>query len=520
VQPTKGSDALSGRKEIEMLGFYSQKAKNDELHTAVVQGDSDKVRYFLEKGAEVNAVSDKDASLPILRAVENSNSAITEMLLAAGADPNAICNQEGIPVLIKAVRNNSLSLVRQLLKSGADVRVSTESGDTPLTIAIPKAPIDLISELISGGADVHASPHSYKKRPLSIAMNVKRLDVLKILLDKGVNVNGYSGEQPPLLDAISACDLRLTTFFLQNGADVSGRATDGRTALQMAIDPQNASEAQAEIVNILLEAGVDAFERNSLGIIPITEAAVSGNQAAHAVLRAHIEKSVPPDWGAMTTDLDSDPDNAFGFALRNSKDTHNFELFNILAHEQSSVQAIMKFIAIGTKGWLDHLMDVFPNILEQVVHGISPQEIAAAGVQDEHLDGIEKAFTILGEIDDKWPGVISYFNDVGCLGDCIDIMGTVLEVCRPGNVLKFSRRTKLFYHLPHRFAWSKDQIELDECLPFLRKFYKCDLNFLSIWVMFIYDDYIACLFSDDDHQREIGRCEFRKDGSTRQIGQE
>lgn len=135
-------------------------------------------------------------TVPLVKAVAADDLAKARALLDGGADAN-VRNSVEIPVLVMAIRRGSLPMVDALLKHGANPNVRDLDTDfSPLIKAIAvDAPgrKDLVKRLLRGGADVNAAigKDGLDKgmTPLMLAVISENEDIVRLLLDKGANVN-------------------------------------------------------------------------------------------------------------------------------------------------------------------------------------------------------------------------------------------------------------------------------------------------------------------------------------------
>ncbi len=79
----------------------------------------DKVKWLLEKGADINAISADRGYSAVMDAVWRKNYEITKYLVDQGADLSFI-SSDGQPILVLAVGNGNVKIVELLLASGAD----------------------------------------------------------------------------------------------------------------------------------------------------------------------------------------------------------------------------------------------------------------------------------------------------------------------------------------------------------------------------------------------------------------
>ena len=180
------------------------------------------------------------------------------------------CFKRGVTLLHVAASLNLQSLMRALLENGADVDQSDIDGATALTfaaayhhdeVATNKASVQLLLEY---GADVKAPQSRFRDSPLSTAAESGDEAVVRLLVDKGADVNACNAWIPsdtnvtPLQAAArseSDSSVAITRFLLDNGADI--KATSGSiasNALYAAVGNKNRGVAQ-----LLLErgAGID-----------------------------------------------------------------------------------------------------------------------------------------------------------------------------------------------------------------------------------------------------------------------
>src|SRR5262245_57543178 len=101
--------------------------------------------------------------------------------VAAADDPK----REARDKLWAGVRNGEPAPVKELLEKGGDVDAKNEIGITALWIAAGKDNRDLIELLIKHGADVNARDGIWYQTPLSQAIGVGKVEIVKSLLQAG-----------------------------------------------------------------------------------------------------------------------------------------------------------------------------------------------------------------------------------------------------------------------------------------------------------------------------------------------
>ena len=121
------------------------------LHYAAYSGHLDAVRYLLDIGADVTAVSlDPLRNTPLHAAASSGHAEIVRLLLAAGADLEALQTGDWTALHAAADRGHAV-VVAALLESGARPAPASQSGATPVALARARqhhATITLLEPLI------------------------------------------------------------------------------------------------------------------------------------------------------------------------------------------------------------------------------------------------------------------------------------------------------------------------------------------------------------------------------------
>jgi ankyrin repeat protein len=167
-------------------------------------------------------VSTQGGITPLLFAARQGHIDAVKTLLDAGADINQRSKGDNTTPLLMALINGHFDLAKMLVERGADVRASSDNGVTPLYAALnvqwaPKA--------------LYPQPRAYMQQKLS------HLDMMKILIDKGADVNArlkmkvwYSGYNfdlagvdeigaTPFWRAAYASDIEAMKLLKAHGAD-------------------------------------------------------------------------------------------------------------------------------------------------------------------------------------------------------------------------------------------------------------------------------------------------------------
>lgn len=179
--PVDAAMAQNRRNIIELL--VARGADISNIHLAAYLGDADKVKSFLDEGADVNEKSESGYTPLHYATMENSKD-VAELLLAKGADVNTKNKYGGTP-LHEAVSRGYKDLAGLLIASGADVNARASSGvTTPLGYAAYLGHKDIAELLIIKGADVNAKDNT-SRTPLQWAEKRGHKEIVKLLRKHG-----------------------------------------------------------------------------------------------------------------------------------------------------------------------------------------------------------------------------------------------------------------------------------------------------------------------------------------------
>ena len=266
---------------------------NQELLNAVRDGDMAMVRSLLDNNADVNAARN-DGTTALAWAVYNNDEAMVELLLRSGrdgADANA-ANDNGVSPLHLACTNQSAAIISRLLRAGADPNVAKWTGESPLMTCANTRAVKAVADLLTHGADINATENNKDQTPLMWAAAEGHADVIKLLIDRGANVNArsktvlepapfliptestmgqnfptttrfrkFTGNFTPLLFAVQSGDIDSARHLLEAGADIN--ETNGEDGSVVVIATASGHE---DMALYLLEQGADPNIANAWGL--------------------------------------------------------------------------------------------------------------------------------------------------------------------------------------------------------------------------------------------------------------
>ncbi len=94
------------------------------------------------------------------------------------------------PDILKAIRSGKLSEVIAALDTGACIELNDGQGDPglPLAMACFMGHAEIVRELVLRGAKANFADNSVPNSPLAMALRGKRSEVVKVLIELGVDI--------------------------------------------------------------------------------------------------------------------------------------------------------------------------------------------------------------------------------------------------------------------------------------------------------------------------------------------
>jgi len=250
-------DQIVTKKKVEQ--WLAAGADIDqELSNAIIASDEDRVKFLIDKGADVNK-QDSQGWTPLSNAARQRKAKIAELLLENGADPNIA--SDGTTPLIAAVMRDSVPTINVLLKNGAKMEEPGPEGYRPLSMAIADSRYDSAKALIEHGADINAASGEDSLTPLMVAA---------AQTGPAEGARFLPGSTRPI---------DIAKMLVEKGADVNAQAKNGMTPLMIA-----AAHNSPPMIGLLMDAGADPDAKNALGQTATDVAKINGNdEAAQAI---------------------------------------------------------------------------------------------------------------------------------------------------------------------------------------------------------------------------------------------
>lgn len=143
-------------------------------------------QLLIEKGVDIEAKT-RNGETPLILAAESGMESTVKMFLDRGANIEAVTSDDNATALLRGIRHSRIKVVKLLLEMGANIEASDSEGDTALNLAVMYGNESMVKLLLDQGANHEAQNHE-GRTALMCAIVKGRVKNLEILLDFGVDV--------------------------------------------------------------------------------------------------------------------------------------------------------------------------------------------------------------------------------------------------------------------------------------------------------------------------------------------
>ncbi|XP_062596261.1 putative ankyrin repeat protein RF_0381 [Saccostrea cucullata] len=161
---------------------------NNLVHSAVWVGNMEMLKVLLEKGLDINDISEKEKIVPLLSCI-NDKTDISKHLLDMypySIDTRDNCGENTIHV---AAWCGNIDFLNFLVRHGFDINSTRNDGKTVLHLCCRNSKIDMCKFLVKAYPHLlHVDDHN-GVNALHEAAWSGNIDLFKFLLDKGLDVN-------------------------------------------------------------------------------------------------------------------------------------------------------------------------------------------------------------------------------------------------------------------------------------------------------------------------------------------
>ena len=224
------------------------------LQRAIGNQNASKVKKQLDNGANPNEVN-KMGCTTLSLAIWVGHNKIVKILLDHGAEVNQIDPINGTTALMFAAQDGKHEIARDLLLRGASVNYQAVNGRTALHSAVQEESAATVNLLLEFGANVHLTSTNDKSTPLHVACGHRNLNIVKMLVNAGADVNAKrTGGVTPLYMATGNGFTEITHFLAENGADIDGEKDTGSQKVTEVKENKQPMEEKKLEGSILLES--------------------------------------------------------------------------------------------------------------------------------------------------------------------------------------------------------------------------------------------------------------------------
>jgi ankyrin repeat protein len=182
----------------------------------------DTAQQLIDAGADVRKANSYGVTALYIAARAGDNVA-TQLLLAAGADANAALPASGETVLMTAAKAGNAAVVRTLLTGGAEGVSLAALGEARAAARVAEAAGYAVPEnpaIDTNYADVNARERLYGRTALMIAAAEGHLEVVRLLVEAGSDLNVVDAEGSTALSlARSYGNLDVAALLAEGGAN-------------------------------------------------------------------------------------------------------------------------------------------------------------------------------------------------------------------------------------------------------------------------------------------------------------
>lgn len=226
------------------------------LHEAAQFSRTTVVDYFIEKGANVNALKRADWTPLMLATTKTGVDAYHCVRALLNANANlSIKNKDGWTAFHVACRSADIDIVNLLLKySSKCIEARSNNGRNALHIAAFHGCENIIELLVSRDGDLLNARDSSGSTSLHESIKCKNLNVMKLLIKLGADINAIDDVRQNILHIAAAVgNIDIVQYILEcNMIDVQSEALFHITPLVAA-----QRNAQYDIVELLLKYSSD-----------------------------------------------------------------------------------------------------------------------------------------------------------------------------------------------------------------------------------------------------------------------
>jgi len=277
-----------------------------------------KFEFILEKVTRIDPVTPKPCVAPLEMAVLIDDCSIAKKLLDRGANVNLLLENNYLAIN----KAKSASMAQLLVDKGSLIDHVPCYCGTPLYAAVNRGNLELARVLINAGANLEY--RYYGSTPLHAATTKGDLPMIELLLDSGAHIEAEKEDgrrSTPLMIASDESKLQVMKLLIKRGANLNYKSNYHMTALYHAI-----GKGDLVVAKLLVEAGAD-LECDCHGTRPLDYAVGANNVEMARMLLDH---------GALITRQENQ--DGYGLSLlRSACISSRLDMVRLLVQKGASV---------------------------------------------------------------------------------------------------------------------------------------------------------------------------------------
>lgn len=256
------------------------------------------VELLYRNGANIELV-DKAGKNALMYAVRFSHMPIITYLCDRGMEVDLKDNDNNTALLLAcfSLAPTSLEVIKYLMSKGANINTQNKQGMSSLKFAAYWGKTNLIMFLLGNGARLEDAGDF--RPPLVHAISNGQTEAVRILCDHGAHVNYQSKDTygrltTPLISAVESGILEIVSLLLKKHPHLEMRNHTTRTALMVAVDPQNFIR-NPQIVQLLCDHGADitAIDKNGLNARALALKSTTNHEIVNILDAEYRKRGIP-----------------------------------------------------------------------------------------------------------------------------------------------------------------------------------------------------------------------------------